>query len=70
MKKILNLVTIASSGIVVFLIIYLIGAFIQVSFDISTWSIDARILVGTLGGLLSFVRMVITSIFTLNQPKQ
>lgn len=53
-----TLITSTLSGILSFLIFYLLGAFVQASFDISIWSIDARILVGILGGSISIIIML------------
>lgn len=47
------------SGIFVFSIFYLLGAFMQISFDISKWSEDARVLVGIFGGFFGILTIVI-----------
>jgi hypothetical protein len=40
-------------GALLFTAFYLIGAFVNSNFNITTWSMDARVLVGVLGGFLS-----------------
>ena len=40
-------------GVLLFTAFYLIGAFVNSNFNITTWSMDARVLVGVLGGFLS-----------------
>lgn len=40
-------------GALLFTAFYLIGAFVQAEPNITKWSMDARILVGVLGGFLS-----------------
>jgi len=42
-------------GALLFAAFYLIGAFVNSNLDINTWSFDARVLVGILGGALSII---------------
>ncbi len=46
-------------GFVGFVIVYLEGAFLQASFDISTWSEKARGIVGIFGFIAFFVAVAI-----------
>ena len=46
MKKLNGII----AGFAFFIAIYLIGAFIEIDFNIATWTEPARILVGLLGG--------------------
>jgi hypothetical protein len=45
------------SGALVFLIFYLLGAFVQTSFNILQWSQNARGVVGIIGGFFSLTVM-------------
>lgn len=58
MQQLKNLI----NGILVFIFFYLIGSFIEVSFDISKWSPDARFLIGVFGALSSAVVFLIDTI--------
>ena len=40
-------------GGLLFAAFYLMGAFVNSNLDINTWSLDARVLTGVLGGFLS-----------------
>jgi hypothetical protein len=53
-----NLIISISFGALIFLFLYLIGSFVQISFNISKWSEDARFIVGALGGLTSLIIMI------------
>jgi hypothetical protein len=55
MKK---FVKVFSLGLFVFGIFYLLGVFIEVSFNILNWKENTRILVSSLGGTISVFAMV------------
>ena len=42
-------------------IVYLLGAFVQVGFDISTWSLDARFFVANCGALAAAIAVAISA---------
>ena len=42
-------------GVLLFTAFYLIGAFVNSDFNINTWTLDARVLVGVVGGALSII---------------
>jgi len=48
------------NGVLLFAAFYLIGAFVNSNFNISTWSLEARALVGVAGGLLSIVLIIVS----------
>jgi hypothetical protein len=45
------------SGAFAFFLFYLLGAFITTTFNISQWSENARIVIGTFGGFFSLTIM-------------
>ena len=53
-----NLIISILYGALIFAFMYLIGSFVQISFDISKWSQDARFIVGALGGFTSLIIMI------------
>ena len=60
-----NIITSILAGLLMFCLFYLIGAFIEVSFDISKWSIDCRIMVGAIGGVFSFFVMFSVGLYKI-----
>lgn len=50
-----NIIKASIAGIATFIVIYLIGSFVQVSFDIKQWTELARIIVGLYGGIQSII---------------
>lgn len=51
------------SGLFSFFICYLIGAFYNVSFDLSIWTELSRLLISILGGLLSIISSLATFMY-------
>ena len=60
-----NIITSILAGLLMFCLFYLIGAFIEVSFDISKWSIDSRIMVGAIEGVFSFIVMFSVGLYKI-----
>lgn len=58
MKQLKNFI----NGILVFIFFYLIGSFIEGSFDIAKWSPNARFQIGVFGALSSAVVFIINTI--------
>jgi len=58
-----NLIVSILYGALIFAFMYLIGSFVQISFDISKWSEDARVIVGAFGGFITLV--LIIAIFSI-----
>jgi len=56
------------SGALVFLLIYLFGAFAQTSFNIVNWSENARFMVVFVGGILSLSVMASIVIYEITKP--
>lgn len=58
-----NIITSILAGVISFVLFYLIGAFVQTSFDITKWSESARVLVGSFGGIVSIFVMASTGLY-------
>ena len=58
-----NTITSILAGLIIFLLFYLIGAFVQMSFDITKWSESARVLVGSFGGIVSIFVMAMAGLY-------
>lgn len=54
-----NVVYSILSGALMFFAFYLIGSFINASFDISTWNEIGRLYLGNLGGFFGFLAFII-----------
>ena len=58
-----NTITSILAGIVTFFLFYLLGAFVELSFDISKWTEAARVIVGVMGGVLSICVMIVAGCY-------
>ena len=60
-----NTITSILAGLVTFLLFYLLGAFVELSFDISKWAEGARVIVGAIGGTLSICVMIVAGCYKI-----
>jgi hypothetical protein len=58
------------AGCSLFTIAYLLGSFVNTSFDIAKWTVDSRESVGGIGGLISIMVVIATiSLLHEDSPK-
>jgi hypothetical protein len=62
-----NLIICILSGALVFLLFYLLGAFVQTSFNIREWSESTRGVVAIMGGFFSITVMSVMMIYKSNE---